>query len=227
MADGIPLVLDIDGTITSPEEWKLDPRIIDPIRSWKGPVIFATGKAFPYPVMLCRFIGLDEYVVAENGGVVHDGTTVEITAKSRGPFKVAEEYTSAGYKLGSGGIELANRWRETEVLVSRDQPLEPLEGIATKHDVEVVDTGYAYHIKDPAVSKGRGVEILAENLAFELEKTIAIGDSVNDISVFNIVGRSFAVGNADDAARDAADEVLEAKQADATLELLNELSNTF
>jgi phosphoglycolate phosphatase (TIGR01487 family) len=226
MTKQIPLILDIDGTITSPEEWRLDPRIINPIRSWDGPVIFATGKAFPYPVMLCRFLGIGEYVVAENGGVVYDGKTIEKTTNSTIPFQVAEEYINAGYELGPESISLANRWRETEMLVHKDQPLQPLQNIIDPHDVELIDTGFAYHIKDPTVMKGDGIKILAESLGFELQSAIAIGDSINDVSVFEIVGESFAVGNADSKAREVADHVVDEEQADGTIKILKQMGDS-
>lgn len=221
-----PLILDIDGTITSPEEWKLDPRVINPILSWDGPVILATGKAFPYPAMLCRFLGTDEYVVAENGGVVYDGNTREKTTNSTIPFQVAEEYINAGYELGPESISLANRWRETEVLVHKDQPLQPLQNIVQAHDVDLIDTGFAYHIKDPTVTKGDGIEILSESLGFELQSAIAVGDSINDVSVFEVVGKSFAVGNADSKAREAADHVIEEEQSDGTIKILKQMSGS-
>jgi phosphoglycolate phosphatase (TIGR01487 family) len=225
MSNQVPLILDIDGTITSPEDWRLDPRIIAPIRSWDGPVIFATGKAFPYPVMLCRFIGTNEYVVAENGGVVYDGNSMQKTTDSTTPFHVAQRYVDAGYELGPASISMANQWRETEVLVDTDQPLQPLRDIIETHDVELIDTGFAYHIKDPTVMKGDGIEILADGLGFDPRSAIAIGDSINDVSVFDIVGESFAVGNADSNAREAADHVIDDEQAEGTITILNEMRN--
>ena len=64
-----PLAVDIDGTLTRPDT-SIDPRVINPLRDWDDPVVVATGKAFPYPVALCAFLGVPANVVAENGGVV-------------------------------------------------------------------------------------------------------------------------------------------------------------
>ncbi|MDJ1430953.1 HAD-IIB family hydrolase [Halostagnicola sp. A-GB9-2] len=212
-----PLVLDIDGTLTRPEGWGIDPRLFDPLLEWEAPVVIATGKAFPYPVALCHFAGIPELVVAENGGAVYTGDDVFFTADRDAAEAVAREYEAAGYSLGWGPEDTVNRWRETEIAVQHDQPVEPLREIADGYGLEVVDTGYAYHVKDPAPNKGDGVRTIAEHTNLDLEEAVAVGDSENDVSTFEVVGRSFAVGNADDAARGAADEVLEDVHADATL----------
>ena len=185
-----PLVLDIDGTLTRPDKWGIDPRIFDALREWDAPVVLATGKAFPYPIALCHFAGIPELVVAENGGVVYTGDDVHFNADPEAPWAVAEAYEAAGYSLGWGPEDTVNRWRETEIAVEISQPEAPLR------------------------------EIAADHVGIDLEEAVAIGDSENDVSTFAVVGRSFAVSNADAAAREAADEVLEGAHADGTLAVL-------
>ncbi|WP_254769071.1 HAD-IIB family hydrolase [Salinilacihabitans rarus] len=226
MADDPPLVLDVDGTLTRPEGWGLDPRVFDPLCGWDAPVVIATGKAFPYPVALCHFVGIPELAVAENGGVVYAGDEVRVVGDREGARAVVEEYRAAGYDLGWGPEDTVNRWRETEVAVSRDSPEEPLREIAAAHGLEVVDTGYAYHVKDPAPNKGDGVELVADRVGFDPADAVAVGDSINDVSTFAVVGRSFAVSNADDAAREAADETLTEAHADGTLSVLERVRAT-
>jgi len=221
-----PLVLDVDGTLTRPEGWGIDPRVFDPLREWNAPVVIATGKAFPYPVALCHFIGIPELVVAENGGVVYTGDDVFFTADREAAQAVTEEYRAAGYDLGWGEEDTVNRWRETEIAVNLDQPLEPLREIAAKHGLEVIDTGYAYHVKDTDPNKGAGLETIAEQTSIDLDECVAIGDSVNDVSTFEAVGRGFAVANADETAKAAADEVLDEIHADGTLAVLERVRGT-
>ncbi|WP_265108308.1 phosphoglycolate phosphatase [Halosolutus halophilus] len=216
-----PLVLDIDGTLTRPERWGIDPRVFDPIREWDAPVVIATGKAFPYPVALCHFVGVPELVVAENGGVVYTGDDVHFTADREAAQAVVEEYRARGYSLGWGPEDTVNRWRETEIAVNLEQPIGPLREIAAAHGLEVVDTGYAYHVKDPSPNKGDGVETIADYVGIDLAECVAVGDSMNDVSTFERVGRSFAVANADEAAKAAADDVLDQQHADGTLTVLD------
>ena len=214
-----PLVLDIDGTMTRPDD-SIDPRFFDVLPEWPAPVVLATGKAFPYPVALCHFMYLEQNVVAENGGIVLAREEVTKHGDGEAARRVAEEYVEAGYDLGWGPANLVNRWRETEVAVARDRPLGPLEEIAAEHGLEVVDTGYAYHVKSPGTEKGRGLKSVARLLDRDPEAFVAIGDSENDVSTFGVAGESYAVANADAKAKRAADVVLDESYAEGTLAVL-------
>ena len=219
-----PLAVDVDGTLTRPDG-SLDPRAFDALRGWPAPVVVATGKAFPFPVALCEFAGVPVNVVAENGGVVH------VRAADEGAFNgdpeaaraVAEAYREAGHDLGWGSVDTVNRWRETELAVARERPLAPLERAAADHGLEVVDTGYAYHVKSPAVDKAAGLETAAALLDRDPAAFVAVGDSENDVPAFGAVERAYAVANADDAATAAADVVTEEAFADGFLEALDRI----
>lgn len=217
-----PLAVDIDGTMSRPDR-SIDPRVLDALSAWQAPVVIATGKALPFPVALAQFAGIDEIVIAENGGVAVAEDTLQVHGDREAADAVATEYRERGYELGFGTLDLANRWRETEVAVSRESPLEPLQEIAAEHGLEVIDSEYAYHVKSPEVSKGKALDTLAAHYDVDVEQFVAIGDSANDVSLFEMAGRSFAVGNAVPAAKDAADQVMSGSYADGFLEALNEL----
>ncbi|USZ68035.1 phosphoglycolate phosphatase [Halorussus salilacus] len=217
-----PLVLDIDGTMTRPDD-SIDPRFFDVLPAWDAPVVVATGKAFPYPVALCHFLYVEQNVIAENGGIVLARGEVTRNGDGEAARRVAEAYVEAGHDLGWGPADLTNRWRETEVAVARDQPLGPLEELASEHGLEVVDTGFAYHVKSPGVAKGRGLRSVARLLDRDPEEFVAIGDSENDVSTFGVAGESYAVANADEKAKRAADVVLEESYSAGTLSVLDDL----
>ncbi|MFC4551279.1 MULTISPECIES: phosphoglycolate phosphatase [Halorussus] len=217
-----PLVLDIDGTLTRPDD-SIDPRFFDVLPRWEAPVVVATGKAFPYPVALCHFMYVEQNVIAENGGIVLARDEVTKNADGEAARRVAEEYVAAGYDLGWGKSDLTNRWRETEIAVARDQPLAPLEELADEHGLEVVDTGYAYHVKSAGIGKGQGLKSVARLLDRDPAEFVAVGDSENDVSTFGVAGESYAVANADEKAKRAADVVLERSYSDGTLAVLDEL----
>lgn len=214
-----PLVADIDGTLTD-DDRAVDPRVFPVLRAWPAPVVIATGKAMPYPFALSEFIGLEPFVIAENGGVVlvERSGSLHFEGDREAAQAVVTEFRERGHDLGWGEPDLVNRWRETEIAVSREAPLVVLEEIADDHGLVVVDTGYAYHVKTPEQNKGRGVEIIAEQLATDPASFVAIGDSVNDAPTFDVVGHSVAVANGDDTARAAADHVTEGSFVDGFLE---------
>lgn len=214
-----PLVLDIDGTLTRPGK-TIDPRAFEVLPAWDAPVVLATGKAFPYPVALCHFVGIPEDVIAENGGVVLANEEVTFTGDPERVHAAVETFRDRGGDLGWGAADTVNRWRETEIALSLDADEALLRGVAAEYDLEVVDTGYAYHLKTPGVEKGDGLLAVAETLGRDPGEFVAVGDSENDVSTFAVAGESFAVANADEAAKAAADHVLEGEHMDGTLAAL-------
>jgi phosphoglycolate phosphatase (TIGR01487 family) len=219
MTETPPLVVDIDGTLTD-DSRAVDPRVFPVLAEWPERVVVATGKAMPYPIALCEFIGIEYTVVAENGGVVFVEATdsLQIQGDKAACLAVAEAYRDLGYETGFGQVDLANRWRETEVVVNISQPEGPLRRLAEEHGLEFLDTGFAYHVTDPNIDKGTGLEAVCAELGREPTEFLAVGDSENDAGVFEVAGESVAVANADETARARADRVTEAGYADGFLE---------
>ncbi|AZQ14212.1 HAD-IIB family hydrolase [Halorubrum sp. PV6] len=218
-----PLALDIDGTLTT-ASGRIDARVFELLPDWDAPIVFATGKSFPYPVALAHFLGRAETVIAENGGVVHvDGETT-VLGDPTASRAVVEAFRERGGDPIWGPEDTVNRWRETEVAVSLDADESLLRAAAAStDDVEVVDTGYAYHVKSTGVSKGRALERVADALGLDPGAFVAVGDSENDASTFAVAGESYAVANADETARDAADTVVSASYMDGTAGVLADL----
>jgi len=221
-----PLVLDIDGTLTTETE-AVDPRVFDVLPAWDAPVVLATGKAFPYPAALAHFVGIPQVVIAENGGVVCTAEEVTYAGDPERAQAVVELFEERGGDLGWGPVDLTNYWRETEVAVNIDADEDLLREVAAEFDMEVVDTGFAYHVKAPGVAKGVGLEAVAESLGRDPGEFVAVGDSENDASTFAVAGRSFAVANADRVAREAADVVTDAPYMDGALEALDTVADGF
>jgi len=214
-----PLAVDIDGTLTD-ESRAVDPRVFPVLRDWPSLVVVATGKAMPFPVALCEFVGIEPTVIAENGGVVVVPATDSVVFKGdrEAAAAVVDAYLSQGYETGWGEANLANRWRETELVVSLDSPLEPLEALAAENGLHVVDTGFAYHVKSHDVDKGKGLGTVAAEVGLDPSDFVAIGDSPNDVPAFDVAGTGIAVGNAHEQARRTADHVTAATHADGFLE---------
>lgn len=214
-----PLALDIDGTLTTPEH-TIAPRAFSLLASWEAPVVLATGKAFPYPIALCQFAGIPERVVAENGGVALADGDLAYAGDPERVDAAVDAFRERGGDLGWEGVDTVNRWRETEVAASRTADEGLLREVAAEFDLAFVDTGYAYHLKSADVSKGEALAGVAEILGYGPEEFVAVGDSENDASTFGVVGESYAVANADETAKRAADHVLERGYVDGTLDAL-------
>ncbi|MFW6382895.1 MAG: phosphoglycolate phosphatase [Haloferacaceae archaeon] len=217
-----PLALDIDGTLTD-GSGRLDPRIFEYLPKWDAPLVLATGKAFPYPVSLCHYLGIDETVIAENGGVVLADGEVSYQGDPERAAEAVATFEERGGDLGWSGFDTINEWRETEIAANVSADLELLRSVADEFGLEVFDTGYAYHLKTPGVEKGVGLRAVADTLGLEPSAFVAVGDSVNDVSMFEVAGQSFAVANADEAAQEAADTVVEGSYFDGTASVLDSL----
>jgi hydroxymethylpyrimidine pyrophosphatase-like HAD family hydrolase len=58
-------------------------------------------------------------------------------------------------------------------------------------------------------TKGTALTWLAKHYGIPLEDTICVGDWLNDLTMFRVAGRSFAMGQAPDEVKAAATDVLE------------------
>jgi phosphoglycolate phosphatase (TIGR01487 family) len=215
----VKLAVDIDGTLTRGDgSGALDPRVFEPLREAKT-VVVCTGKVLPNAVALCNYVGIDANAVAETGGVVYADDEVSFLGDDEGLEAFVDDYAPDG-DLGWEGTDLVNRWRETEVAVPLERDREEVDEVADRHGMEVLDTGYAYHVKSPDVDKGQGLVAVAKTLGLEPSEFVAIGDSENDVHTFELAGASYAVANADEAAREAADHVTDASYAHGFVEAL-------
>jgi len=219
-----PLAVDIDGTL-SRRDRSVDPRVFDALRHWSGPIVIATGKALPFPVGLCQCIGIPERVIAENGAIALTDDDLTYHGDREAADAVAREYRQAGHELGWDGPDLVNRWRETEIAVARESPLAPLREIAAAYGLEVVDTGFAYHVKSPGVSKGAALETVAPSFGLEPDAFAAIGDSMNDVELFDVAGDAYAVANADEDAKAGADQIVDGSFSDGFLDALDQIES--
>ena len=68
-------------------------------------------------------------------------------------------------------------------------------------------TFYYIDIINKKASKGSSAEYLYNLLKYEKNKTIALGDSINDISLFQKVGYKVAMGNAISKLKEISDEI--------------------
>lgn len=217
-----PLALDIDGTLTTRSD-RIDPRVFEVLPAWDAPVVVATGKSFPYPVALCHFLGLPEQIVAENGGVVCADGQVSFQGDRDRAEKAITAFRNRDGDLGWDAADTTNRWRETELAAHIDADEALLRAVAEEFELEVVHTGYAYHLKTPGVEKGDGLAAVADILGLDAGSFVAIGDSENDVSLFGAAGDSYAVGNADERAKAAAETVIDGEYFEGTLGILESL----
>ena len=92
------------------------------------------------------------------------------------------------------------------------------------------DNGYAVRSGDRyldvvanGVSKGKGMLDMAKKIGIEQNKIIAVGDNMNDISMLEAAGISYAVENAEESVKKIADNLAPSNNGSAIAYIINRL----
>jgi len=209
------IAVDIDGTLTNKKR-AINCRAVETLRKLKIPVVLATGNISCFARAVAKMIGVSDIVICENGGVVrfsYDGDDIVLGDKQK--CLRALEILKERFDVELLDVE----YRKSEVCLRRNFPIEEARKILPK-DVRIVDTGFAYHIIDANVSKGRALKFIADKLGLDVKDFVAIGDSENDIEMLEVAGFGVAVANADLKLKEVADLVTSKPNGDGVVEAL-------
>ncbi|HEV2316923.1 MAG TPA: phosphoglycolate phosphatase [Thermoplasmata archaeon] len=217
------LVTDIDGTLTDGRR-RLLPEALDRIRSLEHrgvPVVLATGNVLPVALALHRFVGLTGPIVAENGGILYERVDGEDQVRRLADRAVALRALRALVRAGLPARRLfTDRWRETEVALEPNLPVDRARRVLADHDVDVVPTGYAVHL----IQKGRGKLYALDRALRRYRLTPAdcmvAGDGENDVPILAVAGWAVSFRDADPKARAVADFVARRTNAFGFVEAL-------
>ncbi|ADI75005.1 SPP-like hydrolase [Methanohalobium evestigatum Z-7303] len=219
------LVADIDGTITH-QNRRLNLKAAEMLYRLNDesgiPVVLATGNILCFSHAASKLIGLSGYVIAENGGVVSEGfdTNPYIMGdikECRKAFSFLSEYIPL--------TKLDPEYRKTEIALRRNFDLEYAKNVikSGKYNVDLIDTGYAVHIKSNTMNKGTGLVKIAELMGLNPKEFVAIGDSENDLEMIEFAGIGIAVANSDQKTRSIADIVTDASYGEGVVEAIERL----
>ncbi len=86
---------------------------------------------------------------------------------------------------------------------------------------ETPGQSYFYDIVKRGTSKGTGIEKFCDKMNIDLVDCIAIGDNKNDLSMFEKVGMSVAMGNATDYIKSKANFITETNDENGVANFLN------
>lgn len=185
------IVVDIDGTITYSDR-SIDCRAVKALRGVKVPVVIATGNVLCFARAASKLVGTGGLIIAENGGVVECGTVESDTSY----MKMCEEaFDNLNRHFPLELLDMENRI--TEIGLRRNFDVKKArEVLMVFPELDIVDTGFAVHIKSRSINKGTGLKRLAELMGISARDFVAIGDSPNDIEMLKASGFGVAVGNA-------------------------------
>ncbi len=198
------VVVDVDGTITFADR-SIDCRAVEALRSLSVPVVIATGNILCFARAVSKLLGTGGIIISENGGVV-ECKTVEY---DKSHMKECEEaFVFLNEQIPVEKLDPENR--KTEIALRRDFDVDKARDVLSVFpDIEVVDTGFAVHIKSRKINKATGLTRLSGLMGIDVKDFVAMGDSSNDIEMLEVSGFGVAVGNANSSLKEVADMVTE------------------
>ena len=186
------VVVDVDGTITYSDR-SIDCKAVMALRSLHVPVVIATGNVLCVARAVAKLLGTSGIVIAENGGVIECGKVESDTShikECKEALEILKQHFSSLEML-----ELENRI--TEIGLRRNFDVEEARKfLGEDAPVDIVDTGFAIHIKSKKINKGTGLRRIAQMMGLDARDFVAFGDSPNDIEMLEVAGFGVAVGNA-------------------------------
>jgi phosphoglycolate phosphatase (TIGR01487 family) len=196
------LACDVDKTLTD-DKHLIDVHAIEMIRLLEAlgvPVILVTARDFTTARALSMFVGTSGLVVAENGAVVdnrHDPESPFVLGNIE-DVKKATSLLQA--ELGDVVQDATLPGRLASRMFARTFDLSLAEKLFEEHNLQVrlLDSSIFYHLIDANTNKGVGLRKAIEIAGVPPEDVVAVGDNLNDMDMFEVVGFSIAVGNAPD-----------------------------
>jgi phosphoglycolate phosphatase len=213
------VITDIDGTLTDrSRRMDLDAvRALARLRDRGVPVVFATGNVLPVVLGLHRFLGMSTPIIAENGGLVFfsERRTVRLADRA----VALRAFEKARETLPIKPL-FTDRWRETEVAIEPDVPVEKVVAATQGMGVKVESTGFAIHLFEPSAGKLPAARLALGELGVELQECLVAGDGDNDVDLLRAAGVGVSFPDGSPAARAAASWVTRASHGAGFVEAL-------
>lgn len=232
-------ITDLDGCVAHPflsPDWEALSRIKSLNIESKNnelipPLTICSGRPFPYVEAVGQWLDVEHPMLFESGGGIYDIKTNEITwnphfnddarkavdeikdwmektliRNYKGTYPEFAKYTDAG---------LVNP-DSSKIALMHEEVLNHVSGSYPMFEVHATDVSVNIILKK--ANKGQGIRFLCEKLGLDLQEVAYIGDSSGDIPGLQIVGRSFAPGNAKHFVKEEADIVTENITTEGVLE---------
>lgn len=216
------IAIDIDGTLTDNDR-KISIPAVEALRNLehKGiPVIIATGGVLCFAKTISEMIGLTGPIIAENGGLVHQKCKTNAKTIVLGDKEECERafsHLSSRLEVERTDVEA---FRLTEIAIYPTVDYTSVKNLVCDYDVRVFNAGFAYHITSSGINKGIGLENACSMMGIDVSDVAAIGDSENDIEMFEKAAIGIAVANAAQKLKERADHVVRSDHGHGVVQAL-------
>lgn len=194
-----------------------------------------TGRSVSFFEQFSNLLGVIDYIIGSNGAVIYDVVNKEYIYQDNLKKEVLNQLISYAiehkysfvlncldkrYQYGEWEYvkgekyECDKEYYSEQMILSFSKEysdeianfVERVGSIVVNHTTDWGDE-YSLDINNETVSKGNAVKWLCKKLDIDMEDTVGFGDGSNDISMFQVVGKSVSIGNASDKVKENSNDV--------------------
>jgi hydroxymethylpyrimidine pyrophosphatase-like HAD family hydrolase len=214
----VALAAGFDGTLA--RDGRCDERCIDVLKALSATgrkLILVTARELRQLLEIFPEARIFDYVVAENGAVMHRPATRQSEILAQAPPEILLQELRRRHvtplSVGSSIITTV-RAHEQEI----NDALHKL-----KLDFQLVTNPGALMMLPAGVNKASGVRAALKELGISRHNLVAIGDGENDLALFEFAEHAVAVQNADPLVQRVADRTTQGAYCEGFLELAHDL----
>ncbi|AEN90191.1 Putative hydrolase YcsE [Priestia megaterium WSH-002] len=219
------IALDMDGTLlNNQQEVSEENRAAIAKAQEQGVhVVLSTGRSLLTCREYAQSLQLSSYLITVNGSEIWDESGQLVERKLIEASHIEKMWNlTQEHKLNFWAVTTDKVWRDEfpEDIVSQewlkfgydipDDALreEVLKQIAGISDFEISNSSLTnLEINALGINKAKGIMTVCERLGISMDEVIAMGDSLNDMAMIEAAGCGIAMGNAQEAVKEAADWV--------------------
>lgn len=238
------IIFDLDGVaIESRFDALPSKKLIDKIKEIKGSIKLAcaTGRSVASGEKIIKALGLDQPCVISGGTQILDPVTNKIIfhmdISKESANKVLEELQGYDYELLINNDLKGKPANNTTLLHNVNvmylmavpeektdniiQKLLKIQDVAAHKVPSWTSNCFDIHITSSKATKRHAVEQLLKLISVTKEEAIGVGDSNNDIPLFEAVGNKIAMGNANEKLKRMADVIAPSFSQDGLVWILD------
>ncbi|KZE14816.1 Cof-type HAD-IIB family hydrolase [Priestia aryabhattai] len=219
------IALDMDGTLlNNQQEVSEENRAAIAKAQEQGVhVVLSTGRSLLTCREYAQSLQLSSYLITVNGSEIWDESGQLVERKLIDASNIEKMWNlTQEHKLNFWAVTTDKVWRDEfpEDIASQewlkfgydipDDALreEVLKQIAGISDFEISNSSLTnLEINALGINKAKGIMTVCERLGISMDEVIAMGDSLNDMAMIEAAGCGIAMGNAQEAVKEAADWV--------------------
>ena len=219
------IALDMDGTLLNNQQEisKENREAIAKAQEQGVHVVLSTGRSLLTCREYAQSLQLSSYLITVNGSEIWDESGQLVERKLIDASSIEKMWNlTQEHKLNFWAVTTDKVWRDEfpEDIASQewlkfgydipDDALreEVLKQIAGISDFEISNSSLTnLEINALGINKAKGIMTVCERLGITMDEVIAMGDSLNDMAMIEAAGCGIAMGNAQEAVKEAADWV--------------------